>query len=59
MEGAFAVLEMAKVLPVWERNGWIGPAELPMLRSIIAALTADEPLRLPWGDLMGAGRVFV
>ncbi len=59
LEGAFAVLQMAKVLPVWQREGWIAEAELPMLRAIIRALTEDKPLELPWGDLMGVGRIFV
>jgi glycerol-3-phosphate dehydrogenase (NAD(P)+) len=59
LEGAFAVLEMAKVLPVWQREGWIADNELPMLRAIIRALTEDAPLELPWGDLMGVGRIFV
>ena len=30
-----------------------------MLRSIIHALTEDTPLELPWGDLMGVGKVMV
>ncbi len=59
LEGAFAVLEMAKVLPVWQREGWVAESELPMLRAIIRALTEDAPLQLPWGDLMGVGRAFV
>jgi glycerol-3-phosphate dehydrogenase (NAD(P)+) len=58
LEGAFAVLQMAKILPAWERNGWIAPADLPMLRAIIRAVTEDKPLQLPWGDLMGAGKIF-
>jgi len=63
LEGAFAVLQMAKILPSWEREGTahgrIEPNELPMLRAIIAALTTDTPLALPWDDLMGVNKVFV
>jgi glycerol-3-phosphate dehydrogenase (NAD(P)+) len=59
LEGAFAVLQMAKVLPVWEAEGSIRADDLPMLRSIIRAITTDTPLALPWDDLMGVGKVMV
>ena len=59
LEGAFAVLQMAKILPVWEAAGMISASDLPMLRAIIRTLTTDTPLVLPWGDLMGLGEVFV
>ena len=55
LEGAFAMLPMAKILPVWEAAGRIGPDDLPMLRSVIRAITNDTPLALPWDDLMGVG----
>ncbi len=59
LEGAFAVLQMARILPVWQAAGRIGPDDLPMLRAISRALTTDTPLALPWDDLMGVGQVFV
>jgi glycerol-3-phosphate dehydrogenase (NAD(P)+) len=59
LEGAFAVLQMAKVLPVWEAEGRIGPDNLPMLRAIIRAITSDTRLALPWDDLLGRGRVML
>ena len=59
LEGAFAVLQMARVLPIWEAAGRIGPDDLPMLRAIIRAITTDTPLALPWDDLMGMSRIFV
>lgn len=58
-EGAFAVLQMARILPAWEAAGRIGPDGLPMLRAIIRAITTDTPLALPWDDLMGVGQKFV
>ena len=57
LEGAFAVLQMARSLPVWEAAGRIGPDDLPMLRAIIRAITHDTPLALPWDDLMGVGQI--
>jgi len=59
LEGAFAVLQMAKVLPLWEAEGRIGADDLPMLRAIIRAIVTDTPLALPWDDLMGVGKVMV
>ena len=59
LEGAFAVLQMAKTLPVWEAGGRIGADDLPMLRAIMRVITADTPLALPWDDLMGVGKVMV
>jgi glycerol-3-phosphate dehydrogenase (NAD(P)+) len=59
LEGAFAALQMAKLLPAWEAAGIVSPTDLPMLRAIIRALTTDTPLALPWGDLMGVGEAFV
>ena len=59
LEGAFAVLQMAKTLPAWESDGRIGPDDLPMLRAIIRAITTDMPLALPWDDLMGVGTVML
>jgi glycerol-3-phosphate dehydrogenase len=59
LEGAFAVLQMAKVLPVWEADGVLSATDLPMLRAIIRALSTDTPLVLPWEHLMGADAIFV
>jgi len=53
------VLQMAKVLPLWEAEGRIGADDLPMLRAIIRAIVTDTPLALPWDDLMGVGEVMV
>lgn len=59
LEGAFAVLQMAKALPAWEAEGRIGPDDLPMLRAIIRAITTDTPLVLPWDDLFGRGQAML
>jgi glycerol-3-phosphate dehydrogenase (NAD(P)+) len=59
LEGAFAVQQMAKVLPVWESEGRVGPDDLPLLRAIACAIMTDTPLAVPWGDLMGVGELFV
>jgi glycerol-3-phosphate dehydrogenase (NAD(P)+) len=58
LEGAAIVHVMAKVLPRLVERGSVGPAELPLLRTLIDVIVRGKPLKLPFDEFFGgAGRV--
>jgi glycerol-3-phosphate dehydrogenase (NAD(P)+) len=58
LEGAAIVHIMAKVLPRLVERGSVGPAELPMLRTLIDVIVHGQPLKLPFDEFFGGtGRV--
>jgi hypothetical protein len=48
LESVEIVTQMAKVLPIWEKQGKIKPGELPLLRLLCRVVTQDEPAEIPF-----------
>jgi hypothetical protein len=51
LEGAYVIQQLARVLPVWEAQGRIGRAELPLLRMLCRVITADAAVEIPFEAL--------
>jgi glycerol-3-phosphate dehydrogenase (NAD(P)+) len=51
LEGVYIVKQMAQALPEWERQGRIGPDELPLLRLLGRVITEDARLEIPFDRL--------
>lgn len=45
LEGAYIVQQLARALPIWEAQGRISHAELPLMRLLIRIITQDAALR--------------
>jgi len=59
LEGAFVIQQVARVLPVWEAQGLIGPEDLPLMRLLCHCILEDKPFHVPWDDLYGPGQVLL
>jgi hypothetical protein len=58
LEGAAIVQIMGKVLPRLAKRGWLGPDELPLLRTLVDVLVHGQPLKFPLETFFGGqGRV--
>jgi glycerol-3-phosphate dehydrogenase (NAD(P)+) len=53
LEGAFVIQQLARALPIWEAQGRIGPAELPLLRMLCRMITQDAAVEIPFDALFG------
>ena len=53
LEGAYVVRQLAKALPLWERQGIIGLQELPLLRMLCRVITEDAPVEIPFDQFFG------
>lgn len=51
LEGAYIIAQMAQVLPVWEREGKIGPRDLPLMRMLCRVITEDAAVAVPFEEL--------
>lgn len=51
LEGAYIIKQMAQVLPIWEREGKIGPRELPLMRMLCRVITEEAPVEIPFDEL--------
>lgn len=54
LEGAWVVSQVAKILPVWEAAGLIGPRDLPLMRMLCRVVTEDAPAQIPFDDFFGS-----
>ena len=50
LESVDIVKSMARVLPLWEAEGRLGPRELPLLRMLIDVIVDEKPVCLPIQD---------
>ncbi len=53
LEGAYVLQQLARALPVWEAQGRIGRAELPLLRLLCQVITEDATVEIPFEALFG------
>jgi glycerol-3-phosphate dehydrogenase (NAD(P)+) len=51
LEGAYVIRQIAEALPAWERQGRIGPDELPLLRMLCRVITEEAPVEIPYDRL--------
>lgn len=51
LEGIYIVQQIAQVLPEWERQGKIGPRELPLMRMLCRVVTEGARVEIPFDRL--------
>jgi len=52
LEGAYAIQQVARALPIWESEGLLGSTELPLMRFLGRVITEDAPAVIPFETLL-------